>query len=90
MLYQVLKYFFDWDYIFWRNTADCGVARVHKSPEGTCFYFRYKSTSVVDRIHSVDQVTWLTCCPYKAGYFKDPEAQQDESQTPDHNLEEGT
>lgn len=67
MIYKVLNYFFGWDYIQWRNTADSGIARVHKDGLGRVFYWRYKTTKLVDVIEKKGSVIWLTCKPSK--YF---------------------
>ena len=64
-MYKLKKRLFGWDYISWKNSADNGVARVMKMPDGTVGYWRYKSTSVFDRIKTKDQVVWLTCKPEK-------------------------
>lgn len=62
---------FGWDYIYWRNSADQGIARVHTSPEGVIYYYRYKLTKVIDVISKKDDVLWVTCESGK--YFKSPE-----------------
>ena len=63
MLFRLWKFLFGWDYIQWKNSADSGVARVMADGNGKVFYFRYKSTKVVDVIKDKDQVLWLTCSP---------------------------
>jgi hypothetical protein len=40
-------------------------SRVHLDGVGKPFYWRYKITSVADRINNKDQVLWLTCKPEK-------------------------
>ena len=60
-MWKLLNKLFGWDYIQWRNTADSGVARVYKSPSGQAYYWRYKTTKVIDRINDPKQVVWLTC-----------------------------
>ncbi len=69
MIYKLLHKIFGWDYIHWENVADYDVARVHKSQDGTVWYWRYKSTNCIDRIDNPKQVVWLTCHPDK--YFKE-------------------
>lgn len=59
---------FGWDYIHWTNSCDQGNARVHKSPDGKVWYYRYKITCIIDVINEPDDVIWLTCHPNK--YFK--------------------
>lgn len=56
---------FGYDYIAWRNSADQGIARVHKDGNGRVWYWRYRVTGVWDVIHEADQVIWLTCAPSK-------------------------
>ena len=66
-MYKLYKYLFGWDYIHWSNSADQGVARVHKTLDGTVWYWRYRITSIVDEIKSPNEVIWLTCSSSK--YF---------------------
>lgn len=66
-MYKLYKYLFGWDYIHWSDSADQGVARVHKTLDGNVWYWRYKITSIVDEIKSPDEVIWLTCSSLK--YF---------------------
>ena len=65
MIYKLLNYLFGWDYIAWSNCADSGIARVHYGYDGTAWYWRYKTTKVIDKIHNPKHVTWLTCYPNK-------------------------
>lgn len=65
MIYKLLNILFGWDYVAWNNIAAQGVARIHVSASGVVFYWRYKSTKVLDVIHRKDQVIWLTCLPEK-------------------------
>jgi len=60
---KLLKWLFGWDYISWKNSADQGIARVHKDYNGVVYYFRYPITKLVDRITEPKQVIWLTCSP---------------------------
>lgn len=60
-MYKILHKLFGWDYIFWENFADRGVARVYKSEDGIVWYWRYKNTHVIDEISNPNQVIWLTC-----------------------------
>lgn len=69
MKYKLCHKLFGWDYIQWRNSADQGIARVHKDYTGKVWYWRYKNTKVADRIINPDSVLWLTCSPDK--YFKE-------------------
>jgi hypothetical protein len=64
-VYKILHKVFGWDYVYWHNYADEGIARVHLDAESKPFYWRYKITSLLDNITSADQVTWLTCKPEK-------------------------
>lgn len=60
-MYKLLNKLFGWDYVSWKNSADNGIARVYKSPDGVVYYWRYKVTSVADIITRKDQVIFLTC-----------------------------
>lgn len=64
-MYRLFNFLFGWDYIYWRNYADGGVARVRTSPDGTVWYWRYKSIKVIDTIVDKKYVMWLTCLPEK-------------------------
>lgn len=66
-MYRLLNYFFGWDYIAWRNSADSGIARIQVDGRGVLFYWRYKITHVADAIKDPKDVLWLTCPPEK--YF---------------------
>jgi hypothetical protein len=67
-LFKILHKLFGWDYIFWENTADTGIARIHQDCDGTIWYWRYKNIKIIDKIKSPKQVLWLTCPSTK--YFK--------------------
>ena len=67
MMYNIKNQLFGWDYIYWTNSADSGVAKVRKLPDGRVVYWRYKCTDVMDEITEANQVFWLTCNPKK--YF---------------------
>ena len=64
-MWKLLNNIFGWDYIQWSNSADSGVARVHKEHGGKCWYWRYKTTHLADVIKEPGQVLWLTCEPSK-------------------------
>jgi len=65
-MWKLLNKLFDYDYIAWRNSADKGVARLHREEgNGRCWYWRYKNTCCADVIKDSDQVIWLTCEPSK-------------------------
>ena len=66
-MYKLLNLLFGGDYIYWENSADSGIARVHKSNDNKIWYYRYWLTTVIDVIESPDKVIWLTCDPSK--YF---------------------
>ncbi len=65
MIWQALHLLFGWDYVAWRNSADQGVARVRRDGMGRAYYFRYKSTELVDLVADPKHVVWLTCAPEK-------------------------
>lgn len=67
MIYKLLNKWFGWDYISWTNSADQGIARVHRSGNGQAYFWRYKGTHLAARIHKADQVIWLTCSPEEYG-----------------------
>jgi len=60
-MYKLLHKLFGWDYVYWKNSADNGIARVHKAQEGVVYYYRYKSTQLIDKVLKKEQVVWLTC-----------------------------
>ena len=64
-LYHLL---FGWDYITWKNSADQGIARVHRDRAGNLFYWRYKTTNLADPITDANNHYWLTCSPEKYGF----------------------
>jgi len=64
-MWKLWNKLFGWDYIYWTNSADQGVARIMTDFEGNPFYIRYRLTKVIDRIKTSDQVMWLTCKPSK-------------------------
>lgn len=73
-MWRVFNWLFGWDYIYWQNSCDSGVARVHKSPDNTVWFWRYKTTHVMDTINIEGKtsqrfppVIWLTCSKDK--YF---------------------
>lgn len=64
-MWKIWNKLFGWDYIYWSNSSDQGVARIHKDYDEGCFYWRYKSTELADRVTMKRQVIWLTCSPDK-------------------------
>lgn len=64
-MYKLLNFLFGWDYIYWRNSIDSGIARIRTSPDGTVWFWRYKSIKVIDKIEYKNDVMWLTCQPEK-------------------------
>lgn len=66
-MWRILNALFGWDYIAWSNSCDWGVARVHVAMDSKVWYYRYKSTRLIDRLTDPDAVMWLTCKPEK--YF---------------------
>lgn len=69
MIWRLLNLFLGFDYIYWSNSADQGIARVFRLPDGGVYYWRYRITSVMDEIKSPEQVRWITCKPSK--YFRE-------------------
>lgn len=67
-MYKLKKLLFGWDYIAWENSADRGIARVIKLPDGRVVYWRYRATYCMDEITNKKQVYWLTCSPSKFGF----------------------
>ena len=81
MLYKLLHIIFGWDYIYWSNTSDTGIARIYVDAENKPFYWRYKITKVLDPADgSQSDITWLTCPRTK--YFPEKEPQHDNSINP--------
>ena len=68
MFYKVLNKLFGWNYIYWYNSADQGIARVFVSRDGKVYYWRYKSTKLMDIVTDPKDVVWLTCRPEKYFY----------------------
>lgn len=66
-MYKLFNLIFDWDYIHWENTADHGIARVRRLPDGTVVYWQYRNINLLCKITNREQVTWLTCLPSKYG-----------------------
>lgn len=64
-MYKLLNKLFGWDYIYWSNCADRGVARVRKDGLDNPYYVRYYGITLYDKITSANQVMWLTCLPEK-------------------------
>lgn len=65
-MWYILNKIFGWDYIVWENSADRGISRVSRSPDGNVFYWRYRITCTVDYIKTPKDVKlWLTCPPSK-------------------------
>lgn len=60
-MHKFFHLLFGWDYIYWSNCTDQGVARIYKSPDGKIYYYRYKATGVLDIVEKPAQVLWLTC-----------------------------
>jgi hypothetical protein len=67
-MYILKNILFGWDYIYWKNSVDSGVARVMKLPDGRVAYWRYRCTNVMDEIVNARDVLWLTCSPSKFGF----------------------
>jgi hypothetical protein len=68
-MYKLLNLLFGWDYVYWTNGCDSGIARVREAPDNTIWFFRYRITNIIDKIKNPEDVTWLTCHPSK--YFRD-------------------
>lgn len=73
-MYRIWNLLFGWDYVHWRNTADTGIARIHRTPDSVVWYYRYKSTSCIDVITPAnwDSVVFLTC--NRSKYFGNTDA----------------
>lgn len=76
-MYKILHWIFGWDYIAWGNSADDGISRVIKNPDGSVIYKRYFIMKIYDRITHKEQVVWLTCKPEK--YFPEPETEYEKT-----------
>jgi hypothetical protein len=64
-MWKLIHWIFGYDYIYWANTADNGIARVCVDSLGNPYYFRYRMTGLIDKITDPDKVMWLTCHPDK-------------------------
>jgi len=64
-MWKLFNYLFGWDYIQWANSIDSGVARIHIDGAGRVWYWRYKTTKLIDVVKESEQVIWLTCSPEK-------------------------
>lgn len=62
-MYKLFKYLFNWDYIYWTNSTDCGISKIFVTKDGRVVYWRYKLTNVLDEIVDPKIVVWLTCEP---------------------------
>ena len=60
-MYKIFNYLFGWDYVYWTNTADRGIARVFITGDGSVCYYRYSVSGLIDVIQEPKQVVWLTC-----------------------------
>jgi hypothetical protein len=75
MMWRLWHKLFGWDYIYWQNSADSGIARVVSAPDGSIWYYRYRNIGVIDQVPDprlkhplyIKPVIWLTCKPEK--YF---------------------
>ena len=69
-MYKILNKLFGWDYVYWNNTVDQGIARVYITLDAQVYYFRYRSTSLIDVVNPNNyNVVFLTCSRKK--YFPD-------------------
>ena len=66
-MWKLWSKLFGWDYIQWKNSADQGIARVHRDRNGNVYYWRYKITKLADPIVNARDFLWLTCEPSKYG-----------------------
>lgn len=66
-MWVILNWLFGWDYVCWKNSAASGIAKVHTSPDGEVYYWRYKSIALLDILPPElgQSVVWLTCKPEK-------------------------
>jgi hypothetical protein len=76
-MWRLWNILFGWDYVYWRNSCDHGVARLHTTPNGKVWFYRYKITNVIDsvdeyvinkNIYIRSNIIFLTCHPSKYGY----------------------
>ena len=69
-MYILFNYLFGWDYVYWKNTCDSGISRVHVTADGTPYYYRYRATNIIDLADgTVSKILWLTCPRSK--YYKE-------------------
>ena len=70
-MWKILHVVFGFDYVYWDNSVDNGIARVYIYDGNVC-YWRYRITHVLDKITKPSQVMWLTCSSSK--YFPESES----------------
>ena len=46
-MWKIYNYIFGWNYIYWENTADSGVARIRQTANGEYYYNRYSFKKVL-------------------------------------------
>jgi len=66
-MYKLLHWIFGWDYIYWKNSASQGIARLKVLPDKTLCFYQYRLTNLIKPIKNPDDYLWLTCKPEK--YF---------------------
>ena len=62
MMYRLFHKLFGWDYIYWTNLTDQGIARIYVDAENKPYYYRYRIPLVIDPADgSRSMIRWLTC-----------------------------
>ena len=64
-MWRIWNKLFGWDYIFWQNYVDRGIAKVYKDGKNNPYYFQYKLLNLIQPIRKESDVIWLTCKPNK-------------------------
>ncbi len=54
LIQKFLHWWIEADYIYWRNSADKGIARVRCNEDGVAWYFLYKVTKTINHITWTD------------------------------------
>ena len=71
-MYKLLNNLFGWDYLYWENSCSSGIARIHVTPDGNTWYYRYKITKLVDQLTQQHinsyNIMFLTCHKIKYGF----------------------
>lgn len=62
-MYKLFHFLFGWDYLYWQNFCDKGIARIFKNKDGIVYFYRYKNIKCIDKVedYSRSNIIFLTC-----------------------------